>query len=83
MGKYLDGMFDVTLAFPGMHHDITFFDFVTGRVPKVVVVVKELPLEPRFNDRAVVAPGPLREEMKAWIGKFWMEKDELLDKLEE
>lgn len=81
MGEYLDAMFDVTLAFPGVSREVTFLDFITGRVPKVVVVVRELPLEPRFNDRAVTEPGPLRDELKTWISNIWAAKDGLLDSL--
>jgi len=81
MGEYLDGMFDVTLAFPGIQREVTFLDFITGRIPRVVVVVKELPLQPRFNDRDVTQPGQLRDELKAWVTNIWEDKDRLLDEL--
>ncbi len=81
MGEHLDGMFDVTLAYPGLHHDVTFIDFITGRIPRIVVVVRELPLEPRFNAREVISPGPLRQDLKGWITKVWEEKDELIEEL--
>ena len=81
MGEYLDGMFDVTLAFPGLDKEVTFLDFLVGKVPKVVAVVKELPLEPRFYDREVTQPGPLRDELKQWVSAIWEEKDRMLDEL--
>jgi 1-acyl-sn-glycerol-3-phosphate acyltransferase len=81
MGEYLDGMFDVTLAFPGLQREVTFLDFITGRIPRIVVVVKELPLQPRFNDREVTQPGQLRDELKAWVTDIWEDKDRLLEKL--
>lgn len=81
MGEHLDGIMDVTLAFPGLGHDATFVDFLVGRVPLVVAVVRELPLEPRFNDREVTQPGPLREELKVWVNRIWEEKDQTLARL--
>lgn len=81
MGDYLDGIFDVTLAFPGVRKDVTFLDFLVGRIPKIVVLIRPLPLEPRFNDREVTQPGPLRDQLKVWVNTIWAEKDQLLDEL--
>jgi len=81
MGEYLDAMYDVTLAFPGFQKDGTFVDFLVGRIPRIIVVIRELPLEARFNTRDVTEPGPIRDELKQWVTTIWEEKDELLDQL--
>jgi 1-acyl-sn-glycerol-3-phosphate acyltransferase len=81
MGEQLDGIFDVTIVFPGRHHDVSFLEFLIGRIPRIVVVIRELPLVPRFNDREVISPGPRRNELKAWVRAIWDEKDLLLDEV--
>ncbi len=79
LGDQLDGMLDVTLAYP--EHDLTVWEFVTNRVPRIVVRCR--PLEPpnEFFDEAITRPGPERERFKEWINQIWREKDDLLDSL--
>ena len=77
LGDQLDGFFDVTLAYPG--GDVAMWDFVTGRVPKIVIRARRLEVPPEFFDKAVTEPGPVRDRLKTWIDQMWREKDELLD----
>lgn len=70
LGDQLDAMYDVTLAYPP-GNDVTIFQFVTGRVPKIIVHARRLAL-PESVDR---------EEVKVWIDGMWKEKDELLTRL--
>jgi len=70
LGDQLDAMYDVTLAYPP-GNDVTIFQFVTGRVPKIIVHARRLAL-PESVDR---------EEVKVWIDAMWKEKDELLTRL--
>ncbi len=79
LGENLDAMFDVTLAYPG--HDITMWDFVSGRVDRIVIRARRLEVPAQFLSAAVTEPGPVREEFKTWIDQVWREKDELLDEL--
>jgi 1-acyl-sn-glycerol-3-phosphate acyltransferase len=81
MGEQLDAMFDVTLAYPG--GDVTMWDFVTGRVPKIVIDVRRLEVSPEFFDAAITEPGPARDRFKAWMDEIWQAKDETLAKLVE
>ncbi len=80
MGEHLDGMLDVTLAFPGVR-DVTLWRFLCGRLPTVVVVVREIPLNPEFFDESVTRPGESREHFKSWLAGEWEAKDRLLDEL--
>jgi 1-acyl-sn-glycerol-3-phosphate acyltransferase len=73
MGEQLDAMFDVTLAYPG--GDVTMWDFVTGRVPHVVVEARRLDVPPQFFDAGITEPGPDRDRFKEWIEGLWREKD--------
>jgi 1-acyl-sn-glycerol-3-phosphate acyltransferase len=79
LGDQLDGVFDVTLAYPG--GDVELWAFVTGRVPRVIIRARRLSIPPEFFGSAVTEPGPLRDRFKEWIDARWREKDELLDQL--
>ncbi len=79
LGENLDAMFDVTLAYP--QHDITMWDFVSGRIDRIVIRARRLDVPAQFLTTAVTEPGPVREEFKGWIDRVWREKDELLDVL--
>ena len=80
MGDMLDAMYDVTLAFPG-HPDATFWTYISGQLPLVVVDIRKIPLRPEFFDESVTRPGPNREAFKAWMSGIWDEKDRLLEEL--
>jgi len=70
LGDQLDAMYDVTLAYPP-GNDVTIFQFVTGRIPKIIV-----------HARRVALPESLdRDEVKVWIDAIWKEKDALLTQL--
>jgi 1-acyl-sn-glycerol-3-phosphate acyltransferase len=79
MGDLLDATFDVTLAYP--QRDVTFWQFVTNRVPRIVVRVRRVEVPEEFYDEAVTRPGPVRDRFKAWVEQLWREKDALLDQL--
>jgi len=79
MGDLLDATFDVTLAYPG--GDVTFWQFVTNRVPSIVVRARRVEVPEEFYDEAVTQPGPVRDRFKTWVEELWREKDALLDKL--
>src|SRR5436190_10074010 len=78
MGDLLDATFDVTLAYPG--GDVTFWQFVTNRVPSIVVRARRVEVPEEFYDEAVTQPGPVRDRFKTWVEELWREKDALLDK---
>src|SRR5438128_1515049 len=76
LGDQLDGIFDVTLAYPG--GDVTMWDFVCGRVPTIAVLARRLVAPPEFFTAEVTEPGPARDRFKIWIDSIWREKDALL-----
>jgi len=76
LGDQLDAMFDVTIAYPD--HDITFWQFVTGRVSRIVVRARRIDVPPEFYTPEITEPGPARDRFKIWIDSIWREKDALL-----
>jgi 1-acyl-sn-glycerol-3-phosphate acyltransferase len=79
LGDQLDAMIDVTLAYPG--GDITMWEFLTNRVPRITIRAKRLEVSPEFKTGAITEPGPARERFKAWLQSVWTAKDAELDAL--
>jgi 1-acyl-sn-glycerol-3-phosphate acyltransferase len=79
LGDQLDAVLDVTLAYPG--HDITMWQFVSGRVPRIAIRAWRLDVPSEFLTAEITEPGPARERFKQWIDGMWREKDALLDAL--
>lgn len=78
LGERLDALLDVTIVYP--QGAPFFWDFLCGRVGRVTVRVRRLPVpgellsgdrdDPRF-----------RERVGEWLGELWREKDELIGRL--
>jgi 1-acyl-sn-glycerol-3-phosphate acyltransferase len=79
LGEQLDAMIDVTLVYP--RPDVTMWDFVTNRVPKIIVRARQLQIPPEFCSGEAIEPGPARDRFKAWIEDIWREKDQLIESL--
>lgn len=76
LGDQLDGVYDVTLAYPS--GATSLWDFVSGRLKRVAVRARRLDVPPEFLTPAITEPGPTRERFKEWIEEIWREKDALL-----
>ena len=79
IGDQLRSMIDVTIVYPEQRP--SFWDFLCGRVPSVLVHVEErrLPAELLRGD---YADDPLfRDRFQAWVRDLWGEKDALIDQL--
>jgi 1-acyl-sn-glycerol-3-phosphate acyltransferase len=81
MGDQLSEILDVTLAYPGVG-EITFWKFLTGRVPRVVARVRRLAMPPEFLAASIMEPGPARERFKDEVRAMWEGKDELLERID-
>jgi len=78
MGDQLTSIVDVTIAYPEGRREI--WDFMCGRVPKVKVKVREIPitddvLGDYFNDEE------FKQRFQKWLNDLWAEKDEILDRM--
>src|SRR5712692_743263 len=62
LGDQLQAMLDVTLAYPG--GDVTFWQFITGRVSAVTVRVRRLAVPAEFFTAGITEPGPARDRFK-------------------
>ena len=73
LGDQLDAVLDVTLAYP--EGETSMWDFVSGRLRRVKVIVRRLDVPPELLTEA-----DDREQLKVWIDRVWREKDVLLDR---
>jgi 1-acyl-sn-glycerol-3-phosphate acyltransferase len=80
LGDQLDAMYDVTLAYPP-DGEVTMWQFVSGRVPKIIIRAGRVDPPTQFFDSSVTTPGPAREELRSWMDDLWMKKDEELSAL--
>ncbi|PMJ92504.1 acyltransferase [Vibrio sp. 10N.261.55.A7] len=76
MGDLLDGIVDITLAYPE-NQDTPFTDLLKGRLTRVVVHVKLHPMNEDvsgdyFNDKA------FKRRFHKWLDDQWKQKDEYL-----
>ncbi|HEY0139853.1 MAG TPA: acetyltransferase [Thermoanaerobaculia bacterium] len=76
LGDQLDGVYDLTVVYPG--HQITMWDFATNRVPRIVVRVRRIDPPRELYTTAITEPGPVREHFKQWIDARWREKDTVI-----
>jgi 1-acyl-sn-glycerol-3-phosphate acyltransferase len=78
LGDQMHHVLDVTIFYP--HPARSFWDFVCGRVRRVVVHVRELPVPRELAESSLTCP-EARERFRAWLHQVWAEKDQVLDKL--
>jgi 1-acyl-sn-glycerol-3-phosphate acyltransferase len=73
MGAQFNAMIDATIVYPdGIP---TFWDFLCGRVPRVVVRVRQLPIPADFPTSNYAADSAFRRRFHDWLGQVWQEKD--------
>jgi 1-acyl-sn-glycerol-3-phosphate acyltransferase len=77
LGDLLDGVYDVTLAYP--RGDVSLWEFVAGRVPVISVRARRLEVPQEFFAEEITGPGAARDRFKQWIDAIWREKDLLLE----
>jgi len=76
IGGSLDSMLDVTIVYEGRGHSL--WDFVCGRVRRVVVQVQERALPHDLVARDYHEDEAFRERVQAWVRELWAEKDSLI-----
>jgi len=84
LSDQLDGLIDVTVVYPdafktGMAP--TFWDLVSGQIPKTIVRAKLLEIPSHLRGRNFRTDTSFRRELEAWIKLIWIEKDALITEL--
>jgi len=80
LGEHCHRLLDVTIVYP--HGAPKFWHLLSGRVDDVIVRVqpREIPAELTGGDYA--ADPQFRARMQEWVNALWVEKDELIERLQ-
>ena len=74
MGELFDGVLDITLVYPpGV--EPSFLNYSLGRVRKVVVRARVLPVPAEFLGGDLRNNPQLRQRFRDWINQLWRDKD--------
>ena len=79
MGERFRSLLDATIVYPGGIP--TFWDFLCGRVPRIAVSVRELPIPEDFAASDYATDPAFRRRFQRWLTALWEEKDRQFDEL--
>jgi 1-acyl-sn-glycerol-3-phosphate acyltransferase len=74
MGEQLDTVLDVTLVYPEQSIP-GFWDLLCGKVGKVIVDIRALPIEKALIEGDYENDPRFREYVQGWVNRLWVEKD--------
>jgi 1-acyl-sn-glycerol-3-phosphate acyltransferase len=77
LGDRLASLLDVTIVYPD--GTPSFWDLISGQIPRVRVDVREVSIDPRWHGRDYEADTDYREEFQAFVRDLWAKKDALID----
>jgi 1-acyl-sn-glycerol-3-phosphate acyltransferase len=79
MGERFHSLVDVTIVYPdGVP---TFWQFLCGRAPRVVVRIRQLPIPDDFCTADYSADPAFRARFGQWLANLWQEKDTQIQSL--
>ena len=84
LGDRLQSLVDVTIVYPNPgdpHYRPTFWQLVSGQIPKIVVRAREVAIPRHLMGRNFRTDGDFRAELEAWFEQIWREKDVLVSRL--
>ncbi|PZP22158.1 acyltransferase [Pseudomonas kuykendallii] len=80
LGEQLDAILDVTVVYPQTPTP-GFWDLLCGRVPRVIVDIRTLPLDPALWRGDYENDPDFRRQVQEWVSGLWAEKDERIERL--
>ncbi len=81
LGKRFESLIDVTIVYPSGAP--TFWEFLSGRVPRTIVKVRSLPIPKELMQGDYDLDQELRAKYRDWVQAFWAEKDRTIDVLKQ
>ena len=73
LGEKLNSLLDVTIVYPEGAQG--FWDFLCGRVRKVIVEVRQLTIPPEFYRGSYENDPEFRKRFQDWVAQLWADKD--------
>jgi 1-acyl-sn-glycerol-3-phosphate acyltransferase len=77
MGDMLQSLVDITVVYPAGNPSV--MDLLAGRIPRVLVHVRERPLPPDLLGGDYDNDADYRARFQRWINGIWEEKDALIE----
>jgi 1-acyl-sn-glycerol-3-phosphate acyltransferase len=74
LGDRFNALLDITIAYP--RGAPSFWQFLCGAVPEVVVRARLRPIPPGFRAGDYAADPQFRKSIEQWLQELWREKDE-------
>jgi 1-acyl-sn-glycerol-3-phosphate acyltransferase len=74
LGEQLDAVLDVTVVYPSARIP-GFWDLISGHVPKVIVDIRTLALDPALWQGDYENDAEFRQYVQGWVTGLWQEKD--------
>jgi 1-acyl-sn-glycerol-3-phosphate acyltransferase len=79
LGERFTAILDVTIVYP--EGAPTFWQFLCGRVPRVVVRVRSVPVPERLLQTDVVTDPRERVAFRRWVNEMWRDKDAVIEEV--
>ena len=77
MGERFRSLVDVTIVYPAGRP--TFWQFLCGRTPRIVVRARQLPIPAEFCTGDYARDPVFRSSFQKWLDRLWEEKDLQID----
>jgi 1-acyl-sn-glycerol-3-phosphate acyltransferase len=79
MGERFNALLDVTIVYPAGAP--TFWQFLCGTTPEVIVRLRELPIPAEFCAGDYTVDNAFRARFQGWLDALWAEKDAQIESL--
>jgi hypothetical protein len=79
MGEKFDAVLDITIVYPDGQP--TFTHFLMGRVKRVIVRVRILPVPKAKAVNGQSSEQALRDTCQQWVNALWQDKDALISQI--
>jgi 1-acyl-sn-glycerol-3-phosphate acyltransferase len=73
LGERLTALLDLSIAYPAGRPN--FWQFLAGRVPRIVVRLREIPVPAHLSGGDYENDAATRAAYQEWVGQLWVEKD--------
>lgn len=81
MGDCLSGILDVTIAYPDNDPDALIWQMLQGKIPRIMVRVRLVPVPEDVVGKDYWADSDFRERMQNWVSRIWQDKDMLINSM--
>ena len=79
MGNYLTSIVNTTIIYP--QPDVSFWDFVSGKVSHVTVRVEQLPIPDEFHHNQYATDPLVQKDFQDWVNQLWEKKDQQIKEM--